>query len=141
MRKHSRAVNPTGVFWARHLYLEVTSPTTLARLLLRSQAGCKESAPIHPANAASRLALRAQAGCKEKERKRKMNRFWTKYLRPAVVLTLILTIVTGFIYPGVVTALAHLIFNHQANGSLLYNSKGQVIGSELIGQYWTLPEY
>ncbi len=32
MRKHSRAVNPTGVFWARHLYLEVTSPTTLARM-------------------------------------------------------------------------------------------------------------
>ena len=64
-----------------------------------------------------------------------MNRFWTKYLRPAVVLTLILTIVTGFIYPGVVTALAQLIFNHQANGSLLTNSKGQVIGSDLIGQY------
>jgi len=37
--------------------------------------------------------------------------------------------------------LAQLIFNHQANGSLVYNSKGQVIGSELIGQYWTRPEY
>src|SRR5260221_4024329 len=70
-----------------------------------------------------------------------MNTFWTKYLRPAVVLTVILTIVTGFLYPGVVTALAQLLFNHQANGSLLTNSKGQVIGSELIGQYWTLPQY
>jgi potassium-transporting ATPase KdpC subunit len=70
-----------------------------------------------------------------------MNTFWTKYLRPAVVLTVILTIVTGFLYPGVVTALAQLLFNHQANGSLLTNSKGQVIGSEQIGQYWTLPQY
>src|SRR5258708_29223513 len=70
-----------------------------------------------------------------------MNTFWTKYLRPAVVLTVILTIVTGFLYPGVVTALAQLLFNHQANGSLITNSKGQGIGSELIGQYWTLPQY
>src|SRR5260370_40470598 len=70
-----------------------------------------------------------------------MNTFWTKYLRPAVVLTVILTIVTGFLYPGVVTALAQLIFNHQANGSLITNSKGQVIGSALIGQYRTLPQY
>lgn len=70
-----------------------------------------------------------------------MKTFWTRYLRPAVVLTVILTIVTGFLYPGVVTVLAQIFFNHQANGSLLYNSKGQVIGSELIGQYWTLPKY
>src|SRR5690348_6487094 len=70
-----------------------------------------------------------------------MKKFWTRYLRPAVVLTLILTIVTGFLYPGVVTLLAQVFFNHQANGSLIFNSKGQVIGSELIGQYWTLPQY
>ncbi len=70
-----------------------------------------------------------------------MKKFWTRYLRPAVVLTIILTIVTGFLYPGVVTVLAQVFFNHQANGSLIYNSKGQVIGSELIGQYWTLPQY
>ena len=70
-----------------------------------------------------------------------MKKFWTRYLRPAVVLTVILTIVTGFLYPGVVTVLAQIFFNHQANGSLIYNSKGQVVGSELIGQYWTLPQY
>src|SRR5437588_12522672 len=75
------------------------------------------------------------------ERKREMKQCWTRYLRPAVVLTVIRTIVTGFLYPGVVTVLAQVFFNHQANGSLLYNSKGQVIGSELIGQYWTLPQY
>ncbi len=67
--------------------------------------------------------------------------FLNKYLRPAVILTLILTIVTGFIYPGIVTGIAQLIFPYQANGSLLKNSSGQVIGSELIGQYWTLPQY
>lgn len=70
-----------------------------------------------------------------------MKTFLTKYLRPAVVLTLILTIVTGFLYPGVVTGLGQLLFHSQANGSLVYNSSGQVIGSELIGQYWTLPKY
>jgi len=70
-----------------------------------------------------------------------MKKFWTRYLRPTVVLTVILTIVTGFLYPGVVTVLAQVFFNHQANGSLIYNSKGQVIGSELIGQYWMLPQY
>jgi K+-transporting ATPase ATPase C chain len=71
--------------------------------------------------------------------------FWrtilNKYIRPAVVLTLVLTIVTGFLYPGVVTGLAQLIFHNQANGSLVYSSDGTVIGSELIGQYWTAPKY
>ena len=70
-----------------------------------------------------------------------MKTFLTKYLRPAVVLTLILTIVTGFLYPGIVTGLAQVFFHSQANGSLVYASDGQVIGSELIGQYWTLPKY
>src|SRR5258708_3344506 len=70
-----------------------------------------------------------------------MKTFVTKYLRPAVVLTLILTIVTGFLYPGIVTGLAQLIFHNKANGSLVYSSNGTVIGSELIGQYWSKPEY
>src|SRR5258708_11181762 len=70
-----------------------------------------------------------------------MKTFVTKYLRPAVVLTLILTIVTGFLYPGIVTGLAQLIFHDKANGSLVYSSNGTVIGSELIGQYWSKPEY
>lgn len=70
-----------------------------------------------------------------------MKTFLAKYVRPAVVLTLLLTIVTGFLYPGVVTGLAQLFFPYQANGSLIRASNGQVIGSELIGQYWTLPRY
>src|SRR3989441_10353131 len=62
------------------------------------------------------------------------------YLRPAVVLTLLLTILTGLLYPGVVTVLAQLIFPYQANGSLHYVN-GKPVGSDLIGQYWTLPKY
>ena len=66
--------------------------------------------------------------------------FMNKYIRPAVVLTLLLTVLTGLIYPGVVTALAQLIFPYQANGSLHYVN-GKLVGSDLIGQYWTLPKY
>jgi potassium-transporting ATPase KdpC subunit len=73
--------------------------------------------------------------------RRPVQNFLNKYIRPAVVLTLILTILTGFIYPGIVTGIAQLIFPYQANGSLIKNSSGQVIGSDLIGQYWTLPQY
>jgi K+-transporting ATPase ATPase C chain len=70
--------------------------------------------------------------------------FWrtimNKYIRPAVVLTLLLTILTGLIYPGVVTALAQLVFPYQANGSLHYVN-GKLVGSDLIGQYWTSARY
>ena len=69
-----------------------------------------------------------------------MRTFLQKYIRPALVITLLFTIVTGFIYPGIVTGLAQLLFNHQANGSLV-TVNGKVIGSELIGQYWTSPQY
>lgn len=61
-------------------------------------------------------------------------------LRPAIVLTLVLCLVTGFVYPGVVTALAQLIFPRQANGSLV-SVNGRVVGSVLIGQPFARPEY
>lgn len=70
-----------------------------------------------------------------------MKTFLMKYIRPAVVITLIFAAVTGLLYPGVVTGLAQLLFHSQANGSLVYASNGQVIGSDLIGQYWTSPRY
>ncbi|MBX5455424.1 MAG: potassium-transporting ATPase subunit KdpC [Thermogemmatispora sp.] len=63
-----------------------------------------------------------------------------EYLRPALMLTLLLTILLGLLYPGVVTALAQLLFPYQANGSLRY-ADGRLVGSELIGQYWTSPKY
>jgi K+-transporting ATPase ATPase C chain len=62
------------------------------------------------------------------------------HLRPAVVLTLLLCLLTGFVYPGVVTGLAQLWFPWQAHGSLL-RAHGRVVGSALIGQPFTRPEY
>jgi K+-transporting ATPase ATPase C chain len=62
-------------------------------------------------------------------------------LRPAVVLTLLFCVITGLVYPGVVTALSQLLFPHRANGSLIQSARGQVIGSELIGQPFARPEY
>jgi potassium-transporting ATPase KdpC subunit len=62
------------------------------------------------------------------------------HLRPAVVLTLLLCLITGLIYPGVVTALAQLLFPWQANGSIIERS-GQPIGSRLIGQAFKAPYY
>jgi len=61
-------------------------------------------------------------------------------LRPAVVLTLLLCVLTGIIYPGVVTGLAQLLFPSQANGSRV-TSGGRVVGSALIGQPFSRPEY
>src|SRR5260370_17145069 len=69
-----------------------------------------------------------------------MKTFLKHYLRPAIMITVLFTIVTGFIYLGIVTGLAQVIFPHQANGSLL-TVNGKVVGSELIGQYWTAPRY
>jgi potassium-transporting ATPase KdpC subunit len=61
-------------------------------------------------------------------------------LRPAIGMTLLLCVLTGFIYPGVVTGLAQLIFPRQANGSLVA-ANGRVVGSDLIGQVFTQPYY
>jgi len=61
-------------------------------------------------------------------------------IRPAIVLTLLLCVITGFLYPGAVTALAQLLFPHQANGSLV-TREGQPVGSRLVGQAFTEPYY
>lgn len=63
-----------------------------------------------------------------------------KQVRPAIVLTLALCLITGAVYPGIVTALAQVFFPRQANGSLL-TVNGRVVGSELIGQTFTQPGY
>ncbi|GHO82839.1 potassium-transporting ATPase KdpC subunit [Dictyobacter formicarum] len=64
-----------------------------------------------------------------------------KNIRPAIVLTLLFTVVTGFLYPGIVTGLSQLIFPYQANGSIHTTSDGKQIGSDIIGQYWTSARY
>jgi len=61
-------------------------------------------------------------------------------LVPAIMLTLVITVVTGLVYPLAVTGLAQVIFPHQANGSLI-TANGKIVGSALIGQKFTRPEY
>jgi K+-transporting ATPase ATPase C chain len=63
-----------------------------------------------------------------------------KQFRPAIVVTLVLCVITGLVYPGVVTGLSQVLFSRQANGSLV-TVDGHVIGSELIGQTFTQPYY
>ena len=60
--------------------------------------------------------------------------------RPAVMALLILTLITGVIYPLVVTGISQLIFPHQANGSMI-STNGQSVGSTLIGQQFDDPKY
>jgi len=61
-------------------------------------------------------------------------------LRPALLMLLILTVITGVIYPLVVTGIAQVVFPHQANGSLI-DIDGKTYGSELIGQQFDDPKY
>src|SRR5512135_1047226 len=63
-----------------------------------------------------------------------------RQLRPAILLTLVLCVITGAIYPGIVTGLAQVLFPRQANGSLV-TVNGRVVGSALIGQPFTRAEY
>ncbi len=61
-------------------------------------------------------------------------------IRPAVMCVLVFTVLTGLVFPAVVTGIAKVIFPHQANGSLIVQN-GMVIGSELIGQSFAAPGY
>src|SRR5581483_5964631 len=63
-----------------------------------------------------------------------------KQLSPALRITVFLTVLTGLIYPAVVTGVCQLLFNKQANGSLIVQN-GHVIGSSLLGQNFMRPEY
>lgn len=62
-------------------------------------------------------------------------------LRPAIVMTLLLMVITGIIYPGAVTVVAHVFFPRQADGSLVARDDGALVGSALIGQQFTTPYY
>jgi K+-transporting ATPase ATPase C chain len=63
-----------------------------------------------------------------------------RQFRPAIMLTIMLTLILGIAYPLVTTGFAQAIFPSKANGSLVC-VHGKPIGSSLIGQYWTQPQY
>ena len=69
-----------------------------------------------------------------------MTSFLRLQLRPAIMLLLAMTVITGAIYPAVVTAVAQVVFPSQANGSMIVVD-GTTVGSSLIGQSFDQPKY
>ncbi len=64
-----------------------------------------------------------------------MKQFWI-----AIKITVVMIVITGIAYPLLVTGLSTVLFHHQATGSLI-PANGKIVGSELIGQRFTRPEY
>jgi K+-transporting ATPase ATPase C chain len=67
--------------------------------------------------------------------------FLRQRLWPAIALLLAMTVITGVVYPAVVTAIAQVVFPSQANGSFVKTADGRTIGSSLIGQAFNDPKY
>src|SRR6476659_240802 len=63
-----------------------------------------------------------------------------KELKPAFLMMVVMTVLTGLLYPAVITGISQAVFRDQANGSLI-TVNGQVVGSRLIGQNFTKDEY
>jgi potassium-transporting ATPase KdpC subunit len=61
-------------------------------------------------------------------------------LAPALRMTILLTVLTGLVYPGVVTGLCQVLFKNQANGGLVVQN-GQIVGASLLAQNFTRSEY
>lgn len=66
---------------------------------------------------------------------------WAQVIRPAIIAIIFFTVLTGALYPTLITGLAQVIFPYQANGSLIMDAQGNVIGSALIGQEFSDPAY
>ena len=64
-----------------------------------------------------------------------------RHIVTSVLYTIVTVVALGLIYPVVIWALGSLLFHHQAGGSLIVDKSGKVIGSELVGQSWTKPQY
>src|SRR5262245_29900312 len=70
-----------------------------------------------------------------------MTTFLRHRLFPAIAILLALTVLTGVIYPVIVTAIAQVAFPSQANGSFVVTADGRTVGSSLIGQCFDQPKY
>ena len=66
---------------------------------------------------------------------------WREQIRPVLMIFIVLTVITGVIYPLVVTGIAQVFLHKQANGSLIYSNDGKIVGSTLIGQNFDDPRY
>src|SRR5260370_21142773 len=64
-----------------------------------------------------------------------------RHLTTALLYTIVTTVLFGVVYPFVVTGLAQVLFHDKANGQLLYGKDGQLVGSRIIGQPFTAPQY
>ena len=64
-----------------------------------------------------------------------------RQLFPALMMMVVFTVITGLIYPLAVTGIAQSLFNDKADGSLVENADGEVVGSKLLGQTFTSEEY
>ena len=65
---------------------------------------------------------------------------FVKFIRPAISLLVLMTLLLGLVYPLVITGLAKIAFPRQAEGSLIYKD-GKLIGSTLVGQSFSDPKY
>ena len=64
-----------------------------------------------------------------------------QHLRSAVLMVIVLTLLFGIVYPLVMTGISQVLFAAQANGSLVRDSAGKVIGSAILAQNFTQPQY
>jgi potassium-transporting ATPase KdpC subunit len=63
------------------------------------------------------------------------------HLRTAVLMVVVLTVLLGILYPLIMTGVSQVLFPSQANGSLVRDGSGNVIGSAILGQNFTDPKY
>ena len=70
-----------------------------------------------------------------------MGNDFTSSLRPAIVMTILMAIFLGILYPLAMTGIGQMIFPTQANGSLVRDDRGVVIGSTIVGQAFTSDRY